>query len=145
MAIGDDQVATLRAHLAGEFEEYERRWEQLDKEAARTEYTALVAAAFFEAVDRRFAKDGTVADVIDFVGDVRSRSEELSDAIDPRIAERLIRHALGDGSIGDIGDETMGSTQMLLLVALIADEQLDDAGLDEFMTEVRAVADEWTE
>lgn len=137
-------MATLRAHLAGDFEEYERRWEQLDKEAARTEYTALAAAGFFEAVDRRFAKDGTVGNVIDFVGDVRSRSERLGDEIDPSIAERLIRHALGDGSIADIDDETLGSTQMLLLAALIFDEQLDDAGLDEFMAEVRAVADEWT-
>jgi hypothetical protein len=33
---------------------------------------------------------------------------------------------------------------MLLLVALISDEQLDDAGLDEFMAEALGVADEWT-
>src|SRR4051794_8988428 len=96
-ALTDDQVATLRAYLAGDFDQYERLYERLDRQAARTTYLALIDAAFFEAVDRRFAKNGTRADVIEFVADVRARSDNLGE-IDALTAERLIRAVLGDGS-----------------------------------------------
>lgn len=78
MAVTEGQVATLRAQLAGDFEDYERQWARLDKEAATAGYTALIAAGFFEAVDRRFVKNSTIADtadIIEFVGDVRTRSD----------------------------------------------------------------------
>jgi hypothetical protein len=32
---------------------------------------------------------------------------------------------------------------MLLLAALVADEDFDDAGLDAFLGEVRKLADQW--
>jgi hypothetical protein len=105
---------------------------------------ALVAAGFFEAVDRRFAANGTTADVIDFVADLRARSEQLSEAVDPTVAERLIRHSLGNGSIADLDDGTVAGTQFLLLAGLVADEHYDEAGLDAFMAEVRKLADRWT-
>lgn len=143
MAVTDEQVAALRAYLTGDLGQYERLVDQLDPEAARTGYSALLAAAFFEAVDRRFVNSGTTADVAKFVGDVRAKSERLS-KIDPLTAERLIRHSLGEGSIADLDNETVISNQFLLLGALIVDEQLNEAGLDQFLAEARTVADEWT-
>jgi hypothetical protein len=92
-------------------------------------------------VDRRFAKDGTAASVIDFVGDLRSRSERLADAIDPKVAERLIWHVLGEGSIADLDTETKASHQFLLLGGLVADAHLDAAGLDEFLATARELGD----
>jgi hypothetical protein len=145
MAASADEVATLRTYLAGDYDEYQRMHGRLDPVAARTGYTALIAAAFFEAVDRRFAKPGTTAaDIIQYVGDVRARSARIGDALDPRAAERVVRHALGDGSIADLNDETVIGTQIVMLSALIADEQLDDAGLDAFMAAARKLADQWT-
>lgn len=141
MPVTDDQVATLRAYLEGDFESHKRLHGQLDPVAARTGYTALIAAAFFEAVDRRFAKNGADADVVEFVGSVRSRSERLANELDPGIAERLIRHSLGEGSISDVDDDTVVRTQIVLLAGLIADEQLDNAGLDEFMATARMLGD----
>src|SRR5918992_1586448 len=141
MAVPADQVATLRAYLAGDFEEYERRYAQLDPDAVRKTYMALIEAACFEAIDRRFAKSGTVADVIEYVGDVRSRSERVGEKLDPRVAEQLIRAVLGDGSIDDLDDKTRFGTEIVLLAALIADEQLDEAGLDEFIAQARQLAD----
>jgi hypothetical protein len=129
--------------LAGDFDQYNRLYQQLDREAARTTYIALIDAAFFEAVDRRFAKAGTVADVIEFVADIRARSERLSE-IDSRAAERLIRAALGDGSADDIDDKTRFGAEIVLLAGLIVDERLDDAGLDKFLAEARKLADSWT-
>lgn len=141
MSITDEQVATLRAHLARDVEEYQRLWERLDRDAAQTGYMALLAAAFFEAVDRRFAKDGTVADVIEFVGALRARLGADADEVDPRVAERLIRDALGDGTITDLDEDTIVATKVLLLTALISDEQFDDERMDEFMATARGLGD----
>lgn len=143
MAVTADQVATLRADLAGDFNQYDRLYESLDHEAARMTYAALIEAAFFEAVDQRFAKDGTVANVIEYVADIRARSDRLSE-IDSHAAERLIRACLGDGSVDDLDDKTRFGTEIVLLAGLIVDEHLDDAGLDEFLGEARKLADRWT-
>jgi hypothetical protein len=43
-----------------------------------------------------------------------------------------------------LNDETVIGTQIVMLSALIADEQLDDAGLDAFMAAARKLADQWT-
>ena len=145
MTVSADEVATLRTYLSGNMDQYRRMQAQLDPAAARSGYSALIAAAFFEAVDRRFAKPGTTtADIIKYVADVRARSPRVSDALDPQAAERVIRHALGDGSIRDLDDDTMIGAQIVILSALIADEQLDDTGLDQFMAEARKLADQWT-
>jgi hypothetical protein len=141
MPVTDEQVATLRAHLAGDAEEYQRLWGRLDRDAAKTGYMALLAAAFFEAVDRRFAKDGTVADVVEFVGDLRARLGENADEVDPTVAERLIRDALGDETTADLDEDTIVATKVILLTALISDEQLDEARMDEFMATSRALGD----
>ncbi len=144
MAVSADEVATLRAYLSGNMDEYRRMQQQLDPVAARSGYSALIAAAFFEAVDRRFARLGTTtADIIKYVGDVRARSARVSDALDPRAAERVIRHALGDGSIRDLDHDIVIGVQIVILSALIADERLDDSGLDQFMAEARKLADQW--
>jgi len=144
MAVSADEVATLRTYLSGDMDEYRRMQAQLDPAAARSGYSALIAAAFFEAVDRRFAKPGTTtADIIKYVADVRTRSAKVSEALDPQAAERVIRHALGDGSIRDLDDDTVIGAQIVILSALIADEQFDNASLDQFMSEARKLADQW--
>ena len=143
MPVTADQVATLRAYLAGDFDSHQRLFGQLDRTAAQTGYMALLTAAFFEAVDRRFAKNGTTADVIEFVADVRARHLKDADEIDQRAAERLILAIFTDEEIDDIDSETKVSTQIILLFALIADEGFDGAGLDEFLAEARKLADEW--
>lgn len=54
MAVGGEQVAALRALLTKNFEEQTRLTRQLDDDGMH-DYMTLVSAAFFEAVDRRFA------------------------------------------------------------------------------------------
>jgi hypothetical protein len=56
----------------------------------------------------------------------------------------MIRAVYSDEEIDDIDGRTKGATQMLLLAALVADEKFDDAGLDEFLSEARELADAWT-
>jgi len=97
------QVATLRAQLAGNLEEHKRLRRQLDRTADGRAYSTLVTSAFVEAVDRRFTKDTTKNAVIEFVADVRSRTQGVRDALDPRVAERLLLATIGDEDIGDPG------------------------------------------
>ena len=141
MAINNDQIAALRAYLTGDAESCTRILGRLDH-AARLDYVTLVSAAFFEAVEQRFARDASTTEVVAFVGNVRARSEHLANSIDPGIAERLIRDVYTDEGVSDISDETKGSHHALLLAGLVADEGYDEAGLDEFLDKARKLADE---
>lgn len=143
MPVTDDQVAALRAYLAGDLETHHQLYRRLDRASARSDYTALITAAFFEAVERRFAERGTSADVIEFVADVRARSDELAEKVDPHDAERLIRAALTDEDIGDMDDATKGRLFIVILAALVADEHLSPESLDDFLAEARKLADRW--
>jgi hypothetical protein len=139
--VTDDQVAVLRALLAGDLERHKLLYAQLGRDQALAGYTALVTGAFSEAVERRFGANYRPADVITFVGDVRTRSDQIAESLDPSAAERVIRAVFGDGSVRDLRDATVVSAQIVLLGALIADERLNAAGLDAFLADARKLAD----
>lgn len=144
MPVTDDEVAVLRAHLAGDQVRYRELYGRLDRSAGtRTTYSLLITAAFMEAVERRFAGKGTAADVISYVADVRSRSDDVAQALDARAAERVIRDVLTDEDIADIDGKTRGQVYIIVLSALVSDEQLDDAGLDAFLAAAREKADDY--
>lgn len=144
MTVTDDQVATLRAQLAGNTAEHVQLLGRLDPVAAQAGLRALISAAFFTAAERRFGSgNSTSADVIEFVGNLRARFDWAASDIDPRIAERLLLASVSDEQIGDLDPKTSFTTQHLLLASLIADAQLDSAGLDEFLDHSRKLADQW--
>jgi hypothetical protein len=140
MPVTDDQVAALRAYLEGDVERHDALHERVDPAG----YAELLVAAFFGAADRRFGTNGTKADVVAFVAELRSRTGRLADAIDPRTAERLIMAVIADEEIADIDDRTKGGLYGLLLAALIGDARLSDSELDEFMAGARGIADHWS-
>lgn len=142
MAVTDEQIATLRAQLTGDLDEHKRLLSQLDRGAARTGYAALIAAAFTLAVDRRFAKRGDAAAVMEYVADVRSRTDGTSE-IDPRVAERLILAVYTDEQVRDIDVRERYETQILLLAALVIDAQMDSSVVDDFLGHARKLADKW--
>lgn len=146
MPVTDAQIAALRALLKGEAEKHRELLDQLDRTEANVGYSALLAAGFFEAVERRFIVDGHVtnsARVIDFVASIRERTDETPDAVKPDIAERMIFHALDQGaSISGIATDTVIQHQIILLAALIGDAQLNDLELDDFLRKIRTDADE---
>ena len=142
MPVTDQQVATLRAYLAGDPDEYHRLRARLKETVDQTGYAALIAAAFFVAVERRFSANCDIADVVSYVGDARARFDQDGRMVDPRAAERMVLAVSADEEIDDIDDRTRGQIQIVLLLALIVDEQLDDAGLDEFLSGSRRLADD---
>ncbi|WP_157430362.1 hypothetical protein [Actinomadura macra] len=144
----DDQVATLRAQLAGRPAKHHRQVRRPDPSEAGAGYSALISAAFFEAARRRFVRNGWPAEdgeVADFVASARGRSKRAIDVIVPGVAERVINHAIGKLPLeanDDIDPNVATRVKTLLLAALVGDEQFSDAKLDRFMTRARELADE---
>jgi hypothetical protein len=141
--VTDEQVAVLRAYLADDGDESVRLHEQLIQSDGLDGYGEFVYAAFVTAVRRRFSPTYTHADIIRFVAGVRSLLSEEPDAIDPRAAENMIRRALNEHVTDEVDQETKVRAQLALLIALITDEELDDAGLDEFLDTVRTLTGQW--
>lgn len=144
MPVTDDAVAALRAQLTGDREEYDRLLSQVEAAGDEASYAALVTAAFAEAAERRFRAEGTPADVIRFVADVRSRSANLGESIDQKIGEQLFLSSLMDAPLDDdLDGGTIVGTQLLLLVAMMVDAGPTSDQLDAFLAEARTLADEW--
>lgn len=142
MPVTDDQMTALRTMLSGgELDEYKRLHSQLDREQAATGYTALIIAAFYDAVERHFGRQTSKSKIIEFVGDVRSRLDD-PDALDPELAERLIRAVYTNESLEDLDIHVRLGPYFVLLGGMIADEKLSDKELDEFLAGARKFADE---
>ena len=143
MPVTDETVAPLRALLARQYEEYDRLFALLTPTAKNPGYRVLVSAAFVVAVERRFTRDVSPGEVMEFVADVRSRFPQVADQLDPVIGERVILAVFSGESLDDIDARTSWEVQSTLMTAIVAGENFDDAGLDGFLAEARKLADEW--
>lgn len=143
MPVTSDQVATLRAYLSGDNEEFQRLNAALDHSPEATAaYAALVLAAFVKAVDRRFNADTPRSRVVRFVDDVRSRSDRLGEKLDQDAAERLILSVNTDERVDDLDAKTRFGMELVILAALIGDERLDENELDGFLATAHKLGDQ---
>ena len=144
MPVTDDMVATLRALLSGDNEDFQQRNAALDRsEEGNRVYTALILASFIDAVERNFTAQSTRDSIIDYVADVRSRSPEAADSIDPAAGERLIQMVFDeDVDLSGIDGNTRVRVELAILFALISDEGLDDEALDRYLAGARKLANE---
>lgn len=148
MPVTDEQVATLRAQLKGNLAEHRRLLSELDPEEAKVGYSALIAAAFIEAAERRFLRDDRPADeseIIEFVAKARETDDEMPDIINPQLAESMILHLLGKGQIIDADENTKLGHQIILLATLVGEEEFTDAELETFLHGARSLADDLLE
>lgn len=137
-------MTALRTLLTGNIDEHRRVIAQISQSGQWSGYNELITAAFFEAVDRRFGTRYTLPDIVEYVAEVRTRSSNPDRGIDPNVAERLIRMALGEGLSHGVDKKTLIHTEGALLVALVSDEQFDDVALDAFLARARTLGDRWT-
>jgi len=128
-------VAALSYLVSGQAGAHHRRVDHFT-EAERQHYLDLLSAVFVLAVDRRFGPEDDTS-IIRFVASVRERFDPNSGMIDPGVAETLIHAALGrhDTLPGTAENIT---TQTVLVVALINDEDLSPDGLDALVREADA-------
>jgi len=143
MPVNGRQLAALRAQLAGRPDEHKELLGLLDWSVDAMGYTALVDAAFSEAVNRRFNGQTSAEDIIAYVADVRARSDRAGEVVDPDAAERLVGTALGKSDVEDLDLRTAITAKQYLLVALVADAGYDDAALDQFLLQASKLADQW--
>jgi hypothetical protein len=98
---------------------------------------------FFLAVERRFARDADVSDIIRFVADIRSRTGASS--VDPVAAETLIRAVLDLNVPVNVEEELAGTIQLMVAHQILADEDLSDDDLDGFLRDAVRLASSETD
>ncbi|MFD0856000.1 hypothetical protein ACFQ07_27420 [Actinomadura adrarensis] len=111
-------------------------------------HSVLLGAAMFEAVDRRFFRNGKAApksEIISWVAELRCRNDFTAEEFNPTLTERMLLAALDEGDIEDLDNETALSLQLLLAVVLVVEEEYTEEELDAFLARVRRTADEWLE
>ncbi|MGI5208713.1 hypothetical protein ACQEU6_44995 [Spirillospora sp. CA-108201] len=145
MPITDEQVAVLRAQLKGNREEHLRLLDQLDSNEANVFYTALVGAAFINAAQHHFIKNGEVAStsqIIDFVAQVRERSDDSSHLINPQLGESMLLDFLGKGTMIEADPDTKFGHQIVMLSAMVGARQFTPVELEAFLQSARSLAEE---
>lgn len=145
MPVTDNEVAALRALLKGDVERHNELFAEFDSDQDPVGYMALLTAAFGEAVQRRFGENHAPWDITEFVAETRAWAENPATRIDPDAGERVIGAVLGEATTQGLDEGARFDAQFQLLIALVAAERLDDAGLDAFMADARELADQMIE
>jgi hypothetical protein len=140
MPVTGEQVAALRAFLAFDLS-YQRLAGELSSSGRAHGFGELVYAAFVIAARRRFSPTWTSAQVVHFAAQLRVVLRAYDVDLDPRATEILLRQALGEGVTSDYDDGTHALVMLFGLGELVSGERLDEAGLDAFVADARALAD----
>jgi hypothetical protein len=142
-------VAAMRAYLAALQIDSEQALDDSDRQflallkADRIEGLGeLLLAAFTIAARRRFSPTWSSADIVRFIADVRSRTNEMAALLAPAVAENQLRLALGAELTPYPDMEARGRAQMLLLGLLTSNHTPHE--LDALLSDARALADEAT-
>lgn len=110
--------------------------EKLDGEAGLG-FSLLLHCSFAAAARRIFSPAYSLSQVIRYIADLRLALEDDAHQLNPRVAENLIRSALGDKKFSDIpldvNKTAKTHAELLLLVALITDAGLDESGVEELI------------
>jgi hypothetical protein len=139
MTVLDDQVAFMRAYLLGDEDAVARDWGAI---SASPSLAALTDAAFVIATRRAFAPTWTTQRVIQYVAEVRAALSGKTGVLDPRIAERELRRALGDDVSPTPSDPAAAATQLILLASLAVTLHLNAADIDDLLNQARRSADQ---
>lgn len=136
MTEGDKPLAALKAMLLGDGGSYKQAVSSLST-AEGEDFLVLLSAAFLEMSDRTFGAEPTSAAVVEWVGEIRSRSEPSAQVIDPAIAEKVILFALGLDDGDELSGKQVSDAQLLLLPILTHEQQLDGAAIDGLLSAAR--------
>lgn len=136
MPVTDDVVAIVRAYLEVDGERARQLLDALD-ESQNFAYQAMIAGTFMAAVTRKFNKQSSRDEIIDYVAQVRSRSEEMADALEPSATERMIESIYSDVDIDDIHPRTVMSIEIFIAVAIVTDKGISGPELEDFLTTAR--------
>ncbi|MEU9838582.1 hypothetical protein AB0C69_05090 [Actinomadura sp. NPDC048032] len=145
--IGEENILALRSFLL----EGPEAWVPLQDEMQVNDETAagymsLLFCAFEVAVRRKFAPTYIVGQLVRFVADVRIAAGEDADLINPLVAEDMVRRAVDAPPLKETVPDDLSATlhaQVFILLYLVAEMDLDRAGLEQFIDEVTSYTEEW--
>lgn len=146
VVVRDEHVAMLRAILMDEPDAWESFHEAESEKVKAIAYAVLIYAAFRSAVMRKFSPTCSSATIVRFVADLRIALAGDAKLIHAGIAEDLIREALGNAAVESLSlhdAEVMINTQLAVLGTLVAEAELDEAKLEEFIQDSTDFAREW--
>lgn len=126
--VTDEEAGVLRACLRGD-------------DATGQLSGELVAAAFAEAMARRFGRRATKREVAGYVADVLHRRTWAGETAGPREAEKLILAVLRNRATVTMDRDVRRTTCGIFLSAVVSDECLGDDEIDALLTAARKRAD----
>jgi hypothetical protein len=141
MPVTEHQAAALRAQLSGDIDEASRLIRQFSTREDLQGFAMLTMAVFIKAVRLRYGRNGTREDAIRLVADVRSRSDRLSESIDPGAAESVLTAAFTHSDVPELDPEELRGIFNTFGSVMITEAHLDGAQLDDFLAKARALAD----
>lgn len=115
----------------------------LSTEEANNFYTALVGAAFIEAAQHHFIKNGEVANeaqMIGFVSQVLESSGEYANLINPQLAQSILLDLLEKGTMIDAEPGIKFGHQIVMLSAMAGERDFSSRQLEEFLQIARPLA-----
>jgi len=133
------QVAALRALLSFD-PGFQQLHQQLADEGHLAGYDDLVWSAFSIAVRRRLGRASSPGDIVTLAASLRVSLRQQQVELDPLALEDAIRAAAGGQVVIHYDDQARAEILLLALGQLIFDEDLDEAGLDDFLVLARAMA-----
>ena len=145
--IGEENILALRSFLL----EGPEAWVplqnemQVDDETAAG-YMSLLFCAFEVAVRRKFAPTYIVGELVRFIADVRIAAGEDAHLINPLIAEAMVRRAVDAPPLKQSVPDDVSAilhAEVFVLLYLVAEMDLDRAGLEQFIDEVTAYTEQW--
>lgn len=140
MPVTDTQVKVLHDLLVGEPEAVSRAREE-ERAGSLGPLAALVEASLGIAVSRVSAPGWTMPGIIRFAARVRTGNAGSPLQFGATDAERELCRVLGDDVPPPRSYPAAGAAMMCMLETLIADLELDDAGLSGLLAQARTSAD----
>jgi hypothetical protein len=138
------RFAALVKHIVNDdWENYDRLTQELDEKGAWGGWAEYLGAAFFLAVDKRFAPSDDRSEIIRFVADARAEFTASGSDIDPAAAETMVRSVLSQADAPALDSATVVSVELVLVRKLLIDAALDGEQLDAFLADVEQIADRW--
>jgi hypothetical protein len=128
-----EHVLTVRLLARGDLLGYQRCLHRLDRQERLDTYADFLAAGFLLAVGRRFRPGRDDTSVARFVAVVRDHYALPAET--DALGVALIRAALGEPHAPIPGSAQVVTVESVLLLGLLAEEDLTRAELDQFLTD----------
>ena len=149
-AITEEYLAALKANVIGDMDTLARLRELLEeRDGAQSGeiYGALYSVALATAAQRAFPgghTSATRADVIRFVARLRGAFAGTDEDFSPRVAEHVLISMLGGPEdIETLDKQDLAVVIIMLIGGLLAYLGIEKSGIDDFISEVRPLAEAW--